>query len=118
MPITGSLMERPIYGLNLMQRNPVAAEASSWTSPDWRLDQKASKGQYEAVDFQSLFSGVGSKAGYEEDTGIDLSVSAYVGTKQGRKPIEGVAGKPGPRRQEVFEEESVQQMLQYLRLSS
>lgn len=61
------------------------------------------------------FSGVISEAGYEEDTGIDLSVSAYVGTKQGRKPIEGLAGKPGPRRQEVFEEESVQQMLQYLR---
>ena len=45
---------------------------------------------------------------YKEDTGIDLSVSAYVGRKEkGRKPIEGLAGKPGPQRHEAFDEASV-----------
>ncbi|CAK9045464.1 Putative sulfatase AslA [Durusdinium trenchii] len=53
---------------------------------------------------------------YKEDTGIDLSVSAYVGRKEkGRKPIEGLAGKPGPQRQEAFEEESINQILKYVK---
>ena len=40
-------------------------------------------------------------AGYKEATGIDLSVSAYVARKgQERKAIEGLAGRPGPKRQD------------------
>ena len=43
---------------------------------------------------------------YLKRTEIDLSVAGYVGRKgQGRIPIEGVAGKLGPNRQEAFEEE-------------
>lgn len=40
-------------------------------------------------------------AGYKEATGIDLSVSAYVARKgQERRAIEGLAGRPGPKRQD------------------
>lgn len=54
--------------------------------------------------------------GYREATGIDLSVSAYVARKgQERKAIEGLAGTPGPKRQEVFEEESITQILKYVK---
>eukprot|EP00435_Cladocopium_sp_Y103_P012935 s4383_g3.t1 len=54
--------------------------------------------------------------GYKEATGIDLSVSAYVARKgQERKAIEGLAGTPGPKRQEVFEEESITQILKYVK---
>ena len=53
---------------------------------------------------------------YKEDTGIDLSVSAYVGRKGAtREPIEGLAGKPGPKRQDAFEEESITQILKYVK---
>ena len=45
---------------------------------------------------------------YLKRTGIDLSVAGYVGQKgKGRKPIEGLAGKLGPDRQEAFEAESI-----------
>ena len=53
---------------------------------------------------------------YMKRTGIDLSVAAYVGRKgQGRKPVEGVAGKLGPDRQEAFEAESIRQMTSYIK---
>ena len=48
---------------------------------------------------------------YLKRTGIDLSVAGYVGQKgKGRKPIEGLAGKLGPDRQEAFEAESIKQI--------
>jgi arylsulfatase A-like enzyme len=53
---------------------------------------------------------------YLKRTGIDLSVAGYVGRKgQGRKPIEGVAGKLGPDRQEAFEAESIKQITAYIK---
>ena len=53
---------------------------------------------------------------YLKQTGIDLSVAGYVGRKgQGRTPIEGVAGKLGPNRQEAFEEESIKQITSYIK---
>ena len=53
---------------------------------------------------------------YLKRTGIDLSVAGYVGRKgKGRKPIEGVAGKLGPDRQEAFEAESIKQITAYIK---
>ncbi len=53
---------------------------------------------------------------YLARTGIDLSVAGYVGRKgKGRKPIEGVAGKLGPDRQEAFEAESIKQITAYIK---
>ncbi|CAJ1412338.1 unnamed protein product [Effrenium voratum] len=53
--------------------------------------------------------------GYLEETGIDLSEAAYVARKgQPRQPIPGPAGKLGPRRQEAFEKESIEQIVQYV----
>ena len=53
---------------------------------------------------------------YKEETGIDLSVSAYCGRKgQLREAIQGVPGRPGPKRQEAFEEESIKQILKYVK---
>ena len=53
---------------------------------------------------------------YKEDTGIDLSVSAYVGRRgKGREAIQGLAGKVGPKRQEAFEEESIKQIIQHVK---
>lgn len=53
---------------------------------------------------------------YAERTGIDLSIAGYTGEKgKGRKPIEGPAGKLGFGRQEAFENESNQQMIDYIR---
>ncbi len=53
---------------------------------------------------------------YEKRTGIDLSVAGYVGAKgQGRKPIEGPAGKLGFGRQEAFENESNRQICGYIK---
>lgn len=52
---------------------------------------------------------------YKEITGIDLSVSGYVGEKgKGRKPIEGLAGILGEKRQEAFEKESIKQITAYV----
>ncbi len=52
---------------------------------------------------------------YFRRTGIDLSVAGYVGQKgKGRKPIEGIAGKLGPERQEAFETESIKQITKYI----
>lgn len=57
--------------------------------------------------------------GYEEyaaRTGIDLSIAGYVGKKgQGRKPIEGTAGKLGFGRQEAFENESNEGMIKWIK---
>ena len=56
---------------------------------------------------------------YFEKTGIDLSIAGYVGEKgKGRKPIEGVAGKLGPERQEAFETESIEQITNYIKTNS
>ncbi|MBW2010518.1 MAG: sulfatase-like hydrolase/transferase, partial [Deltaproteobacteria bacterium] len=53
---------------------------------------------------------------YKQRTGIDLSVSGYVGRKgKGRTPIEGVAGKLGSDRQEAFEAESIKQIKSYIK---
>ena len=53
---------------------------------------------------------------YLRRTGIDLSVAGYIGRKgKGRKPIEGVAGKLGPDRQEAFEAESIKQITAYIK---
>jgi arylsulfatase len=53
---------------------------------------------------------------YKKRTGIDLSVVGYVGRKgKGRKPIDGVAGKLGPDRQEAFETESIKQITAYVK---
>jgi len=53
---------------------------------------------------------------YLKRTGIDLSVAGYVGRKgKGRKPIQGVAGKLGPDRQEAFETESIKQIKTYIK---
>ena len=53
---------------------------------------------------------------YKEITGIDLSIGGYVGEKgKGRKPIEGVAGILGEKREEAFEKESIKQILNYIR---
>jgi arylsulfatase len=53
---------------------------------------------------------------YKRRTGIDLSVAGYVGGKgQERKPIEGIAGKLGPNRQEAFEAESIRQIISYIK---
>jgi arylsulfatase len=52
---------------------------------------------------------------YKKRTGIDLSVAGYVGRKgEGRKPIEGAAGKPVPDAQESFEAESIKQITAYI----
>jgi arylsulfatase len=53
---------------------------------------------------------------YKKRTGIDLSVAGYIGRKgKRRKPIEGVAGKLGPERQEAFEAESIKQITAYVK---
>jgi arylsulfatase len=52
---------------------------------------------------------------YLKRTGIDLSVTGYVGRKgEERKPIEGVAGKLSPDRQEAFEAESIKQITAFI----
>ena len=52
---------------------------------------------------------------YKDATGIDLDVAGYVGEKgKGRKPIEGVAGILGEKRQEAFENESINQIVDYI----
>ncbi len=59
------------------------------------------------------FSGVKE---YKEVTGIDLSVAGYIGEKgNGRKPIPGLAGKLGIKRQEEFEKESIKQIKSYIK---
>ena len=53
---------------------------------------------------------------YTDVTGIDVTTGGYVGEKgKGRKPIDGVAGVLGTKRQEVFEEESIKQMTAYVK---
>ena len=74
-------------------------------APDWwQASFKDESGAYPFADFP----------GYEEyfkRTGIDMSVSGYIGQKgKGRKPIKGVAGILSPERQEAFENESIRQI--------
>jgi arylsulfatase len=53
---------------------------------------------------------------YAELTGIDLSIAGYTARKgEGRKPIEGPAGKLGIHRQEAFENESNEQMISWIK---
>jgi arylsulfatase len=53
---------------------------------------------------------------YKKRTGIDLTEAAFIGRKdKGRKPVEGVAGKLGPERQEAFEAESIKQITAYVK---
>jgi len=52
---------------------------------------------------------------YKELTGIELNPACFVGEKgKGRKPIEGVAGVLGKKRQEAFEKESIKQIKGYI----
>ena len=52
---------------------------------------------------------------YLERTGIDLSIAGYVGRKgEQRTPIEGAAGVLSPERQEAFENESIDQILDWI----
>ncbi|CAE7721534.1 aslA [Symbiodinium pilosum] len=52
---------------------------------------------------------------YKEETGIDLSEAAFVGRRgQSRQKLGGAAGTLGPRRQEYFEKESIDQIIQYV----
>ncbi len=65
---------------------------------------------------KSMFYDFPGEEEYLKRTGIDLSVAGYVGRKgKGRKPIEGVAGKLGPDRQEAFEAESIKQITAYIK---
>jgi arylsulfatase A-like enzyme len=66
--------------------------------------------------FQAMFPDFPGEEEYLKRSGIDLSVAGYVGREgQGRKPIEGVAGKLGPDRQEAFEAESIKQITAYIK---
>jgi len=65
---------------------------------------------------KSMFYDYPGEEEYLKRTGIDLSVAGYIGRKgKGRKPIEGVAGKLGPDRQEAFEAESIKQITAYIK---
>ncbi len=65
--------------------------------------------------FKSSFYDFPGVDEYKEMTGIDLSVSGYVGRKgQGRKPIEGSAGKLSVERQDAFEKESIKQIKSFI----
>ncbi len=78
-------------------------------------------GSYEAYkdapnSSRAMFYDFPGEKEYLKQTGIDLSVAGYIGRKgQGRTPIEGVAGKLGPNRQEAFEEESIEQITSYIK---
>lgn len=79
-------------------------------APDWwQASFEDETGTYPFADFP----------GYEEylrRTGIDLSISGYVGEKgKGRKPIEGAAGILSPDRLEAFENESIVQITSWIR---
>ena len=51
----------------------------------------------EFLTIQAMFYDFPGVEEYKKRTGIDLSVGGYVGRKgQGRKPIEGPAGRLGP----------------------
>ena len=79
-------------------------------APDWwQASYEDNTGTFPFADFP----------GYKEylaRTGIDMSVGGYVGKKgEGRKPIEGQAGELSPQRQEAFENESIEQMTQWIK---
>ncbi|CAL1166855.1 unnamed protein product, partial [Cladocopium goreaui] len=83
--------------------------AGRFGPPDGKEAETPNSHRSQFLDFPGI-------EGYKEATGIDLSVSAYVARKgQERKAIEGLAGRPGPKRQEVFEEESIAQILKYVK---
>jgi arylsulfatase A-like enzyme len=65
---------------------------------------------------KSMFYDFPGEEEYLKRTGIDLSIAGYVGEKgKERKPIEGIAGKLGPGRQEAFEAESIKQITAYIK---
>ena len=84
----------------------------AWPFPWWITGESCSQNIHEHFMNTSRFLGCLAfgkpfhqwllvVSGYKEATGIDLSVSAYVARKgQPRKAIEGVAGTPGPKRQD------------------
>jgi arylsulfatase len=78
-------------------------------APDyWQASFEDESGTFPFADFPGYEV-------YKERTGIDLSVGGYVGRKgEGRKPIEGAAGTLSPERQEVFENESISQITDYV----
>jgi arylsulfatase len=78
-------------------------------APDWwQASYEDETGAFPFADFP----------GYEEylkNTGIDLSVGGYIGEKaKGRKPIPGTAGTLSPERQEAFENESIEQINEWI----
>ena len=79
-------------------------------APDyWQASFEDKSGTFPFADFPGYEV-------YKERTGIDMSVAGYVGRKgEGRTPIEGVAGKLSPERQEAFENESIAQITQYVK---
>ena len=65
---------------------------------------------------RSMFYDYPGNEEYKKRTGIDLTVSGYVGHKgKGRKPIKGVAGKLSAERQNAFEKESIKQIKDFIK---
>jgi arylsulfatase len=66
--------------------------------------------------YKAMFYDFPGAEEYKKRTGIDLTEAAFVGRKgEGRKPVEGVAGRLGPDRQEAFEAESISQITAYVK---
>lgn len=79
-------------------------------APDfWQASYEDESGTFPFADFPGYET-------YMDRTGIDLSIGGYVGRKgEGRTPIEGVAGVLSPERQEAFENESIDQITQFVK---
>lgn len=70
----------------------------------------------EPTPFKAPFMDFPGADKYEEMTGINLDIAGYVAEKgKQRKPIEGPAGKLGIERQEHFENESNEQMIDWIK---
>ena len=82
-------------------------------APDWwQAGYQDKSGTFPFADFP------GNKE-YLARTGIDLSVGGYVGEKgKERKPIKGLAGELSPQRQEAFENESIKQIISFVKEKS
>ena len=78
-------------------------------APDyWQASYEDTNGTFPFNDFPG-------NEDYLAQTGIDLSVAGYVSRKgEVRTPIEGPAGVLSPERQEAFENESSEQMLEWI----
>jgi len=79
-------------------------------APDfWQASAEDQSGTFPFNDFPG-------NEEYKRRTGIDLSISGYVGRKgQGRTLIEGPAGVLSPERQGAFENESIDQITDSIR---